>query len=115
MLDRSKEPWIIDTRQLFREVLEDVQIGVDAGMIAGKFHETMARVLVETCKDLSAETGIERVALSGGVFQNELLTTRVLEGLRAADLAPLIHRRVPTNDGGISLGQAVIAASRVSE
>jgi hydrogenase maturation protein HypF len=53
--------------------------------------------------------------LSGGVFQNELLTTRVLEGLRAADLAPLIHRRVPTNDGGISLGQAVIAVSRVSE
>ena len=115
MLDRSKEPWIIDTRQLFREMLEDVQIGVDAGMISGKFHETMARVLVETCKDLSAETGVERVALSGGVFQNELLTTRVLEGLRAADLAPLIHRRVPTNDGGISLGQAVIAASRVSE
>jgi len=115
MLDKSREPWIIDTRQLFREVLEDVQIGVDAGMISGKFHETMARVLVETCKDLSAETGVERVALSGGVFQNELLTTRVLEGLRAADLAPLIHRRVPTNDGGISLGQAVIAASRVSE
>ncbi|MBK5092628.1 MAG: carbamoyltransferase HypF [Actinobacteria bacterium] len=114
MLDRSREPWVIDTRQLFREVLEDVQIGVDAGMIAGKFHETMARSVVETCKELSSETGIERVALSGGVFQNELLTLRVLEGLRAAGLAPLIHRRVPTNDGGVSLGQAIIAASRAS-
>ena len=115
MLDRSKEPWVIDTRQLFREVLEDVQIGVDAGMIAGKFHETMARSIVETCRELSAETGIERVALSGGVFQNELLTLRVLKGLRAADLVPFIHRRVPTNDGGISLGQAIIASARLSK
>ena len=115
MLDKSREPWVIDTRPLFREVLEDIQIGVDAGMIAGKFHETMARSVVETCKELSSETGIERVALSGGVFQNELLTLRVLDGLRAAGLAPLVHRRIPTNDGGISLGQAIIAASRMSQ
>jgi len=115
ILDKSGDPWVIDTRPLFRQMLADVQSGVDAGMIAGKFHESMARVIVSTCKELSTRTGIERVALSGGVFQNELLTLRVLEGLKSIGLRPFIHRRVPTNDGGISLGQAIIAARRISK
>jgi hydrogenase maturation protein HypF len=115
ILDKSGDPWVIDTRPLFRQMLADVQSGVDAGMIAGKFHESMARVIVSTCKELSTRTGIERVALSGGVFQNGLLTPRVLEGLKSTGLRPFIHRRVPTNDGGISLGQAIIAARRISK
>ena len=72
----------------------------------------MARIIVSTCAELSAATGVSRVALSGGVFQNVLLTTSVVEGLREQGLEALLHRRVPCNDGGISLGQAVIAASR---
>ena len=80
--------------------------------MAGRFHATLARAIVEVCGRLSRETGLDRIALSGGVFQNELLTTLVLEGLETAGLRSYLHRRVPCNDGGVSLGQAVSAAER---
>ncbi len=112
-LDRSSEPWVVDTRQVFREMMVDTDSGRSAGVVAGKFHATMALSIIDTTAALSRETGVERVALSGGVFQNELLTDWVVKGLKAAGLTTYIHRRVPCNDGGISLGQAVIAANRV--
>ena len=112
-IDRSAQPWVVDTRQLFRELMVDLDSGTGAGKVAGKFHSTMAMAIVETVESLSRETGVSRVALSGGVFQNELLTNLVVDGIKSVDLTPYIHRRVPCNDGGISLGQAVIAASEV--
>jgi hydrogenase maturation protein HypF len=112
-LDRSSEPWVVDTRQAFREMMVDTDSGSSAGVVAGKFHATMALSIIDTTAALSRETGVERVALSGGVFQNEVLTDWVVKGLKAAGLTTYIHRRVPCNDGGISLGQAVIAANRV--
>jgi hydrogenase maturation protein HypF len=110
ILDRSAEPWVIDTRPVFREMLVDLDSGSGPAEIAGKFHATMALAIIETCEALAEDTGLERVALSGGVFQNEMLATWVTDGLRASRLKPLLHRRVPCNDGGISLGQAVVAA-----
>lgn len=80
--------------------------------MAAAFHAALARAIIETCSELSRETGIERVALSGGVFQNELLTAMVVKGLAGEGLLPYLHRRVPCNDGGVSLGQAVVAARR---
>ncbi len=64
------------------------------------------------CAGLARETGAERVVLSGGVFQNALLAGMVAAGLEAMGMACYLHRRVPCNDGGISLGQAVVAARR---
>ncbi|MBU4179082.1 MAG: carbamoyltransferase HypF, partial [Actinobacteria bacterium] len=96
---------------LFREIMADLETGTDPGEIAGKFHRTMALAVVETCVELNKETGIGRVALSGGVFQNKLLLSEVVQGLRTSGLEPLVHYRVPCNDGGISLGQAVVAAN----
>jgi len=110
ILDRSAEPWVIDTRPVFREMIVDVESGKGPAEIGGKFHATMALAAIETCEALADETGLERVALSGGVFQNEMLLTWVVDGLKAAGLSPLVHGRVPCNDGGISLGQAVAAA-----
>jgi hydrogenase maturation protein HypF len=91
----------------------DLDSGTGVGKAAGKFHATMALAVVETVVALCKETGVGRVALSGGVFQNELLTNLVVNGIKSADLTPYVHRRVPCNDGGISLGQAVIATSNV--
>ncbi len=108
----SLDPWEIDTRALFRALLDDARKGVGVGEMAGKFHATLASAILETCVKLGRETGIGRVALSGGVFQNELLAALVMDGLRERGLAPCVHRRVPCNDGGISLGQAVAAARR---
>ena len=110
-IDDSKEPFVVDTRPIFDGVLSDVFNSVDAGEISSRFHETMARLIIETCLKLAEDTGLKRVALSGGVFQNIRLLTRVFEGLEEKGLKPYVHRRVPANDGGISLGQAMVAAS----
>lgn len=111
-LDRSSEVWVVDTRPTIGEILHDVKLKRDIAEIAGRFHTTMSTAIVDTCLRLGIETGITRVALSGGVFQNKLLTWKVVEGLREKGLEPILHRKVPCNDGGVSLGQAVIAASR---
>ncbi len=113
MIDRGSDPWVLDTRSVFRELMDDLEGGTSAPEAAGRFHATMARALVDTADALSRETGLKRVALSGGVFQNEALTTLAVEGLNAAGLTPYVHGRVPCNDGGVSLGQAVIAANSV--
>jgi len=110
ILDRSRDPWVVDTRPIFREMLLDVEGGRGPAVIGGKFHATMALIVIETCEALAADTGLDRVALSGGVFQNEMLAGWVVDGLKASGLRPLVHGRVPCNDGGISLGQAVAAA-----
>jgi hydrogenase maturation protein HypF len=69
----------------------------------------MAQIIIKTCKSLSQKTGIKTVALSGGVFQNRLLLTLTMNGLEPAGFTVLGHKVVPCNDGGLALGQAVIA------
>ena len=78
---------------------------------AGRFHNTVAAVIVETCVRLRGENGLNRVCLSGGTFQNVKLLSRALAGLRARGFEAFLHERVPPNDGGIALGQAVIATA----
>ncbi|MBN2025679.1 MAG: carbamoyltransferase HypF, partial [Actinobacteria bacterium] len=112
-INEGVRPWVVDTRPLFAALLEDVISGARKLEMAGAFHAALAGAIVETCGKLSRETGIGRVALSGGVFQNGLLTATVLQGLKEEGIVPYLHRRVPCNDGGISLGQAVAAARRL--
>jgi hydrogenase maturation protein HypF len=81
-----------------------------APAIAARFHNTVADAIVETCRRMRADTGLNRVCLSGGTFQNRLLLSRVLPALRAAGLDVFLNLRVPPNDGGIALGQAIVAA-----
>lgn len=111
-IDMSGWPWVVDTRQMFREMMADADSGRSAGVIAGKFHATMALVVVDTAAALSRETGVDRVALSGGVFQNALLADRAVAGLESVGLTVYVHRRVPCNDGGIALGQAMVASNK---
>ncbi len=94
---------------LLEGILSDTAGGVRREDIAHRFHLTMAELLVSVCSELESETGLNRVALSGGVFQNRLLLEMVIPMLEAAGLRPLLHRQVPTNDGGVSLGQAYVA------
>jgi hydrogenase maturation protein HypF len=81
---------------------------------AAAFHNGLAAALVRLAVAAAAESGLSTVALSGGTFQNRLLVQRVSRGLSEAGLEVLTHRRVPTNDGGISLGQAVVANARLA-
>jgi hydrogenase maturation protein HypF len=85
---------------------------VPVPVISRRFHQTVAEIITEVCQGLARDTGINEVALSGGVFQNRLLLRLATSSLEKTGLAVLIHRLVPCNDGGISLGQAVIASFR---
>ena len=87
-----------------------LRAGVRADVLASEFHEAVAVAVASAVAQVAAETGIRTVGLTGGVFQNVLLTRRCLAELRERDLPVLVHRTVPPNDGGLALGQAVIAA-----
>jgi len=106
------EPLRIAAADLVRAAADDLSAGVSAPVIAARFHNGVAALIEETCVTLRDRCGLDTVALSGGVFQNLLLADRVVRALARRGFRVLTHRRVPCNDGGISLGQAVIAASR---
>ena len=112
-IEDEKGVFIIDSRPIILGIVEDMKKKVVKSTIAAKFHNTVVEFTLDVCKRLKKKTGIDRVTLSGGVFQNRLLLDKTLEKLRKNSFTCYIHSRVPANDGGISLGQAVIAASKV--
>lgn len=97
---------------LIRSVVRDRAAHVPTGVIAARFHGGLAQMIISVCVELRHRHGYSTVALSGGVFQNVALVGRTITGLRAAGFDVLTHHQVPPNDGGISLGQAVVAAAR---
>jgi hydrogenase maturation protein HypF len=100
---------IVHLKDLLSAVVEDLHRGVPRGRISVKFHNTVAHMTGEMCRLVAKDTGISQVALSGGVFQNRLLLRKTVSLLESSGFQVLPHRQVPCNDGGISLGQAVIA------
>jgi len=100
---------IVQFGRLFEAVIQDLDKGCRPEVISARFHNTMSQVVVEICQRSAKRTGISKIALSGGVFQNRLLLRLTVEALKKAGFSVLTHKQVPTNDGGVSLGQAVIA------
>jgi hydrogenase maturation protein HypF len=100
---------VLDWGPLLEAVLGDVSRGTPAGVVAGRFHNS----LVEGILAVAARVGEPRVALTGGCFQNRVLTERAAARLERAGFEVVLHRRVPANDGGISLGQIAVAATRL--
>jgi hydrogenase maturation protein HypF len=100
---------IVQLKELLSAVVEGLRQGVPRGRISAKFHSTVAQMTGEMCRLVANETGISQVALSGGVFQNRLLLRKTVSLLESDGFQVFTHRQVPCNDGGISLGQAVIA------
>ena len=94
---------------IIRGVVTDIEEGVSVSTIAGKFHNTMAKIILTVCLRVRKASGIEKVALSGGVFQNTLLLDKTFTLLDKSGFKVYTQHRVPPNDGGIALGQAVIA------
>ncbi|MBA7693789.1 Carbamoyltransferase HypF [subsurface metagenome] len=106
---------IVHFDELFSAIIKELDHGVSQATIAMKFHNTIAQVVTRMCQRLSHQAGLNKVALSGGVFQNRLLLRLTAAALERAGLEVLTHRNVPANDGGISLGQAVIANFKEAE
>jgi hydrogenase maturation protein HypF len=101
---------VLDPAPMWQALFEDLARSAPAGIIAARFHAGLADAVVARTLQLAGDEGIGTAALSGGVLQNKTLFERIAVGLRAQGLNVLSHRRVPTNDGGLSLGQAAASA-----
>jgi len=100
---------VVKLGELISTIVQDVKNKTPVPIISLKFHNTMAQMIAEMCKLIAGKTGITQVALSGGVFQNRLLLKLATAALQREGFKVITHHLVPCNDGGISLGQAVIA------
>jgi hydrogenase maturation protein HypF len=99
----------VDPAPLLAEILQDHKRGVSAREISRRFHGTLVEFTTEICQSVREREGIRDVALSGGVFQNMLLLRGLSRRLREEGFKVHTHSKVPTNDGGISLGQLLAA------
>ena len=100
---------VIDWEPMVTEIIGEMNARLSIGHIAAKFHNTLAEMIVAAARHV----GEERVALSGGCFQNKYLTERAVRRLQSEGFRPYWHQRVPPNDGGIALGQLVAAARSI--
>lgn len=106
-------PTVIDPRPLIREIAADLAAGTDTTTISRRFHSAVVAMVVERCEELRARHDVAQVALSGGVFLNEFLLVNCLVELQSTGFDARSHRLVPTNDGGIALGQVMVAGARL--
>ena len=111
-VDASVSPskMLLDWSPLIEALLAESSAGVPISRLSARFHNSLAAVIAEVAR----RVGCPRVALSGGCFQNRLLTERAAAGLRREGFEVLLHREVPPNDGGICLGQVAVAAARLA-
>jgi hydrogenase maturation protein HypF len=105
-------PFMLDVRPTIVAIVADISAGASLSRVAGRFHRSIAELLVAACVEARAISGVGSVALSGGVFQNRLLLETTWALLEQRAFRVYTNRRVPPNDGGLSLGQAAVAAAR---
>jgi len=115
LMANEGEPAVIRVAQMWAELLEDLRGGVAAARIAARFHAGVARAFLQAAVQARAKTGIAQVAMSGGCLHNRRLARLLREGLEAEGFAVFAHREVSPGDGGLSYGQAVVAAARRGE
>jgi hydrogenase maturation protein HypF len=108
-LRHRADGWIVETREIIAAVVEDLLAGRSSAEMAATFHRTMAQIVATVCEKVKESDGVNTVALSGGTFQNTLLLDQTTALLKEKEFVVYTHRRVPANDGGLALGQAVLA------
>jgi hydrogenase maturation protein HypF len=107
---KSTSPSVVDWRPMIEEMVDDARHGLEPGAISAKFHNALVEIIVAVAR----HAGQTRVVLTGGCFQNRYLTERSVQRLLEEGFRPYWHQRVPTNDGGIALGQIMDAARALS-
>lgn len=106
LLHETKERFVLNTQMLVQQITEAKMRGEDTGMLAYRFHQVLAEMITAACIKAKESSGRDKVALSGGVFQNRLLLRLTEERLLQEGFEVLRHRMIPPNDGGIAIGQA---------
>ncbi|MRR58360.1 MAG: carbamoyltransferase HypF, partial [Deltaproteobacteria bacterium] len=112
-LHQEGEVTTVDFSPMFRSLVEDSAADRERAAMARSFHNTLAAVTAAVCDGIRKKSGLDRVVLSGGVFQNKLLTEGILSLLTEQGFQVFIQRLAPPNDGGLALGQAIIAGRSV--
>ena len=112
---QENEPMTLDFRPVIAAIVQDLTRGRRAGEISACFHNTLSAAIGEVCGKIGAGEGVDRICLSGGSFQNLYLLGRTVVELRRRGFGVFLHAQVPANDGGLSLGQAMIANQRMRE
>ncbi len=105
----------VEPSTVIQAIVTDLRAGVPKERIAACFHLAVAHMVNDVCRLLCKQEGLSDVVLSGGVWQNQVILKHALRLLRKSGVSVYLHRRVPTNDGGIALGQAAIAAHRIDQ
>ncbi len=113
LINEAGKPLQLDLGKMVKQLIVDIREEKTVSIISAKFHNCLAAGLLEMAKAARESTKLNTVALSGGVFCNRYLTIRCIKLLKKTDFSVLFNRDVPSNDGGISLGQAAIAAQQV--
>lgn len=113
--ENSDGQLILATDALVKKIVEETLAGKDAQMLAYFFHEKLSDMIAAACEHASEKSGINTIALSGGVYQNQLLLKMSIERLRKMGFRVLTHSLLPPNDGGIALGQAVAAMKHINK
>jgi len=103
----------VQVRDVLAAIIQDVRMDIPRSRISARFHNGLAESVLNVVKKISRESDLQSVVLSGGVWQNVTLLRKTLALLRNNGFRVYIHREVPTNDGGLSLGQAAISAARL--
>jgi hydrogenase maturation protein HypF len=108
----SASEYIVNTEYMFKQVINDLEKNVDIKKIATQFHNTVAEIILSMCVTIREQYGINKVVLSGGVFQNSFLLNQTIKRMNKKNFVIFLHKKMPPNDACISLGQAVIANAR---
>jgi hydrogenase maturation protein HypF len=111
--DRDGVEWVIDMIPGIREMVADIWAGVPAARISARFHQTLVHGFSRAALQTAEACGLDKVVLSGGVFNNDLIFREMTARLEKARLRVYTHACVPAGDGGIALGQAAVAAATV--
>jgi hydrogenase maturation protein HypF len=106
----KRKTYCVKIAGVIRAVVADVRSGVTTPVISARFHNGLAQLVLDMCEIIRRERGLNEVALSGGVWQNVTLLRKTLARLCKAGFIVYTHHLIPPNDGGLALGQAVIAA-----
>jgi hydrogenase maturation protein HypF len=101
---------MIETSETFHKIMTDIKTNISKPIIAAKFHNSIVQMCIQISEVIQLETGLNTVALSGGVWQNMFIYSRTVEKLMKKGFQVLVHKKIPTNDACISLGQSIVAA-----
>ncbi len=114
-LEQTATGWQLSVQPIIRAVVRAIQNGESLERLASRFHATLVKLFVELARQARADTGLKLVALSGGVFQNQVLVEALVPALKRARFTVLVHRKVPPNDGGLALGQGLIGRQTLNQ